>query len=147
MKALYIMSVLLINKKARFEYEVLESFQAGLVLSGKMTKLIRNRKVVLQNSYIVLQKSQLQIIGFGNEELTENVTLLLNKNQKAEIISELSQKGIACVPLNIKTVGRWLKAEIALVRGKKQHDKKESLKKRDIDREISRDLKSDRFSE
>jgi SsrA-binding protein len=136
------MAVILINKKAGFEYKILESYQAGLSLSGKMVKMIRNGKVVLSGMYVVHQKNQLQIIGFGNETVRENITLLLKQKEKDEIIGQLSQAGISCVPLNIKTVGRWLKSEIAVVKGKKLHDKKESLKKRDVDREIAREYKN-----
>jgi SsrA-binding protein len=91
--------ILLTNKKARFEYEILETFQAGLNLSGRMVSLIKNKKVNLLGKYII------------------------------------STKGITCIILNIKRVKRWLKAEIALVRGKKLYDKRADLKKRDLDRE------------
>ncbi len=127
--------ILLTNKKARFEYEILETFQAGLNLSGRMVSLIKNKKVNLLGKYIIYHRSQLQIIAFGNEKLTENVPLLLTKKELAKIQSNLSTKGITCIILNIKRVKRWLKAEIALVRGKKLYDKRADLKKRDLDRE------------
>jgi SsrA-binding protein len=133
------MPVLLINKKARFEYNVLESYQAGLSLSGKMVKIIREKKVTLQGVYIVYQKNQLQIIGLGTELHKENISLLLNQKEKIEIVGAISQKGISCVPLSIKTVGRWLKTEIAIVKGKKEFEKRETLKKRDLDREMARE--------
>jgi SsrA-binding protein len=80
--------------------------------------------------------------SLGLVTIRENITLLLKQKEKDEIIGQLSQAGISCVPLNIKTVGRWLKSEIAVVKGKKLHDKKESLKKRDVDREIAREFKN-----
>jgi SsrA-binding protein len=135
------MAVLVVNKKALFEYKVLESFQAGLSLSGHMVKLLRANKVVINGMFVVYQKGQLQIIGFGNETVRENVPLLLKKKEVDEIAGQIRIKGTSCIILNIKTVGRWLKAEIAVVKGKKLHDKKEDIKKRDIDREIGRDFK------
>lgn len=135
------MSVLVVNKKAYFEYKVLESFQAGLSLSGYMVKQVRANKVVINGMFVVYQKGQLQIIGFGNEQSRENVALLLNKREVDEIAGQIRIKGVSCIILNIKTVGRWLKAEIAIVKGKKLHDKKEDIKKRDIDKEIGREFK------
>ena len=135
------MSVLVVNKKAYFEYKVLESFQAGLSLSGYMVKQVRANKVLINGMFVVYQKGQLQIIEFGNEKSRENVALLLNKRELNEIAGQIRIKGVSCIILNIKTVGRWLKAEIAVVKGKKLHDKKEDIKKRDIDREIGRDFK------
>jgi SsrA-binding protein len=135
------MAVLVINKKARFEYSILESFQAGLSLSGHMVKMVRANKVVINGMFVVYQKGQLQIIGFGNEQSRENVALLLNKKEVDEIAGQIRIKGVSCIILNIKTVGRWLKAEVAVVKGKKLHDKKEDIKKRDVDREIGREFK------
>jgi SsrA-binding protein len=123
------------NKKAHFDYFVIESYQAGLNLSGQMTKAIRNNRVNIAGKFIVAQGGQLEILGLGNEKVTENVVLLLNKKEKNEIAGRLTEKGISCVILNLKTVGRWIKAEIALVKGKKNFDKRETIKKRDLDRE------------
>jgi SsrA-binding protein len=123
------------NKKAHFDYFVIESYQAGLNLSGQMTKAIRNNRVNIAGKFIVAQGGQLEILGLGNEKVTENVVLLLNKKEKNEITGRLTEKGISCVILNFKTVGRWIKAEIALVKGKKNFDKRETIKKRDLDRD------------
>jgi SsrA-binding protein len=135
-------AVLLKNKKANFDYEVLETFQAGLSLSGVMVKLVRNREVTLEGKYIIFQRGKLQIIGLGNSTFSENVALLLQKKEIREIKENLQIKGRSCVILNIKTVGRWLKAEIAVVVGRKKQNKKELLKSRDIDREVRRDFKA-----
>ncbi|MEM1311858.1 MAG: SsrA-binding protein [Patescibacteria group bacterium] len=128
------------NKKAHFDYHILESYQAGLSISGKMVKQLRQKRVNITGKYIIYQKLQLQIIDFGNDKLRENVPLLLNKKEQAEISSRLNEKGISCVVLNIYTLGRWIKAEIAIVRGKKNFDKRESIKKRDLEREEARNL-------
>lgn len=72
-------NILLLNKKARFDYQILETFQAGMVLNGVMVKMITAKKVNLLGKFVVYQQKQLQIIGFGNEKVTENVPLLLKK--------------------------------------------------------------------
>jgi SsrA-binding protein len=132
--------ILTTNKKAHFDYFVIESYQAGLNLSGQMTKAIRNNRVNIAGKFIVSQGGQLEILGLGNEKVTENVVLLLNKKEKNEIAGRLTEKGISCVILNLKTVGRWIKAEIGLVKGKKNFDKRETIKKRDLDREEQKGL-------
>jgi SsrA-binding protein len=135
------MSVLLVNRRAKFDYEVLETYQAGLALSGRMVKLIRAKKVNLQGKYVVYQGGNLQIIGFGNEELTENVSLLLNRREVQEIRHKLEEKRITAVVLNIKQVGRWLKAEIGVVKGRKNYNKKQYKQDKDIARELDREAK------
>jgi SsrA-binding protein len=131
--------ILITNKKANFDFETLQNFQAGLSLSGGMVKEIREKKVHLQGKYIVWQSHQLQVIGFGNDKINQNVTLLLSKKEIKKIVGQLSTKGVSCILLNLKKVGRWLKADIALVKGKKEYDKRETIKKRDLDREARRD--------
>jgi SsrA-binding protein len=107
-----------------------------------MVKLIRAKKVLLDGKFVIFQKNQLQIIGFGNNEIQENVVLLLKKKEIAQIRKELQTKGLTCIPLNIKVIGRWLKAEVGIAKGKKNFDKKEAIKRRDIDREVKRELKT-----
>lgn len=131
--------VLAINKRAKFDYQVLESFQAGLSMSGKLVKEIRQRRVQLTGNFVVYQKGRLEIIGLGNETVRENVPLLLQPREMKEIIGRTSEKGISCIVLNVKTVGRWIKAEVAIAKGKKQYHKKEAIKERDLDREMRRE--------
>ena len=128
------------NKRAKFDYFIIESYQAGLSLSGQMVKQIRANRVSLQGVFIANQNGQLEILGLGNDQIRENVVLLLKLKEKNEIAGQLSIKGISCVVLNLKRVGRWLKADIALVKGKKNYDKRETIKSRDIDREERKGL-------
>lgn len=134
------MAVLIQNRKARYDYNFLETFQAGLSLSGKMVKAIRAKKLKLEGLFVVYQNNRLEIIGVQIGELTENIPLLLSKKEKDKIADKIAEKGISCVVLDIKTVGRWLKAEIAVVKGKTTVDKRETIKKRDLDREARRGL-------
>ncbi len=133
------MPVVLVNKKANFEYTILERFEAGLSLSGPMVKQVRGKKISLASKFIIYQKGKLEIIGFGAEKFIENVPLLLNNREIDRIKSGLSTKGVTCVIMKIFTSKRWLKAEIALVRGKKLHNKKDQIKERDIEREMGRE--------
>ncbi len=134
------MPIITINRKARFEYEILESFQAGLVLSGKMVKAIRSKQVKPEGAFVIHQNNRLEIVGLQGGGVHKNVPLLLKKKEIHEILGAITQKGVTCIVLNLKTVGRWIKAEIALAKGKTKRDKREAIKKRDLDREIARGL-------
>jgi SsrA-binding protein len=127
-----------VNKKARHDYQILQTYQVGLVLSGKMVKEFKENRINLNGKFVVWQQGQLQIIGIGNDKISENISLLVKKSEQNQIREQISQKGISCVPLSIYRNRRWLKAEIALVKGKKDWDKREDLKKRDIEREMRR---------
>ena len=134
------MAILISNRRAKYDYVILESYQAGLSLPSKLVKLLRNKKVTLEGKYIIPQQGVLVLLDFGNEEYRANIPLLLNKKEVQEIMYQLETKGISCIPLNIKTVGRWLKSEIALVKGKKAKDKRRSIKERDLDRDLGREI-------
>jgi SsrA-binding protein len=132
------MPTLAINKRANYEYLILEKYTAGLSLSGGLVKEIRTKRVNLQGIYIIFQKNQLQLIGFGNESARDNVPLLLNENELNKITKLLQIKGNTCIPVKIFTMKRWLKMEIAVVKGKKLWDKRQTIKDRDLDREEKR---------
>lgn len=132
------MPLLAQNKRAAFEYTPIQKFEAGLALSGKLVKELRNHRVNLQGRFVIFQQGQLQIIGFGNDVITENVALLVNKKELHSIVEALAQKGVTCVLNKIFTSKRWIKAEIWIAKGKKNYDKREDIKKRDLDREQRR---------
>jgi SsrA-binding protein len=134
------MPVLINNKKAGFEYTILETYQAGLSLSSKMVKQVRSRRVTIEGKYVIFQQDKLMILDFGNDGLRENVPLLLKKKEIDEISGLLTTKGYTCILLNVKTIGRWIKSEIAIVKGKKNFDKKSAIKSRDIDRDLKREM-------
>ena len=135
------MSTLIINKRARFEYHILESYQAGLSLTGELVKAIRERRVNITSGYVTYTRNRLNLIGIKIKDVDYTIPLLVNKKEQEEIIEAIKQKGHSCVPLNIKRVGRWYKSEIAIVKGKKLYDKKEAIKNRDLDREMRRQMK------
>jgi SsrA-binding protein len=132
------MNVLIINKRAKFEYHILESFQAGLLLSGELTKAIKEKRVIINSAYVVYHRNGLNMIGLKYKDVDYTIPLLLYKKEMNEILGTIKQKNFSCVPISIRRVGRWFKAEIAIVKGKKLYDKKETIKQRDLDREQAR---------
>ncbi|GAB4143166.1 MAG: SsrA-binding protein [Patescibacteria group bacterium] len=137
------MPVLAVNRRANFDYHILENYQAGLSLDGQIVKMIRAGKVTLNGCYVVNNRGILNLINLSytnalGKTINATVPLLLKTKEVDEIIQQITQKGISCVPLRLKTVGRWIKVDIGVVKGKKNYDKRESIKKRDLDREMRR---------
>lgn len=128
------------NKKARFDYEILQEFEAGLSLSSKMVKELRQKRVNLTSNFVIFQQNQLQIIGLGNGNLIENVPILLNQKEALQIKNKIKEKGLTGVVMSIYTKNRWIKAQIAIARGKNEVDKRQTIKKRDLDREMRKNI-------
>lgn len=133
-------SLILVNKKASFDFEIIKKYTAGIAASGVMVKKILLKEVNLNGKYIIYQGKKLQIIGLGNDKYLENLELLLGKSQIKAILKEIVVEGISCIPLSIFRQKRWLKCEIAVVKGKTKYDKKNTLKEKDIKREIARNM-------
>ena len=137
------------NKRARFEYEFLNLFTAGIVLKGTEIKSIREGKVNLLDSYCYFNKGELFVKGvhispysqgsFYNHEPTRERKLLLNKKELKKLERGLAEKGLTVVPVKLFISDRGIaKLQIALAKGKKIHDKRESIKEKDMKREIDR---------
>ena len=143
------MSIISENRRARFDYDVLERFQAGIELSGHETKSAKIRGFNLASAYVVTRKNELFLIGaeipsFQPKNAPEKYDparlrrLLLNRKEINNLIGK-SQNGLTLIPIKVYTDQRGLiKIEIALARGRKKHDKRELIKKRESDREIRR---------
>jgi len=140
------------NKKARFDYEILERFEAGLVLAGYEVKAIRAGKASLQGSYVVVRGGEAYLVSTSIAYYQEKNTpesyeqdrprkLLLSKKELAKLEAAESQPGLTIVPIRLYNAGRHIKLEIGIARGKKQHDKREAIKDRDSKRDIGRELK------
>jgi len=139
------------NRRARYAYEILETYEAGIALQGTEIKAMRDGKSNLQGSYAFPEKGELWLYGahiapysYGNQsnhEPRRPRKLLLHKDQIEELHSKASQKGLTIVPLKLYLKGRLAKLEIALARGKRQYQKKRSIMERDINRDIRRYLK------
>ncbi|MFN8440404.1 MAG: SsrA-binding protein SmpB [Caldilineaceae bacterium] len=142
------------NRKARFEYFIEESYEAGVVLTGTEIKSVRAGRVNLQDGFVLVKEGEawLMNVHIGhfaqgnryNHEETRTRKLLLHKRQIAEIFAAATQKKWTTVPLQmyIDERGR-AKLQIALVRGKQLHDKRDTIARRDNDRELRRALKGD----
>lgn len=142
------------NKKARFDYTIVETFEAGLVLTGSEVKSLRAKDVVLKDSYIAfrgdeafLQNAHIaeyKASSYNNHVPERLRKLLLNRKELDEIYGALREKGYSCVPLKIYFKEGRAKLEIALVKGKKTHDKREAIKKRDVSDQIRSNLRRSR---
>lgn len=140
------------NKRAFYDYEILEKYEAGLVLSGQEVKAVRAKTVSLKGSYVTLKNGVPFLINahispykhagkIKNYEPTRSRKLLLNKSEIKSLIGKLQQKGLTLVPLSLYNKHRRIKLEFALAKGKKQYDKRESIKSREASRVILRKLR------
>ncbi len=147
------MPILAQNKKARFDYEVLEKFEAGVQLLGYEVKSIRAGQASLEGAYVIVRGSEAFLIYMSvppyqpkntrdDYEPRRNRKLLLTRKEIATISQFENKKGLSVVPLSLFTKHNKIKVELAIVRGKKKWDKRETLKKREAQRDISRELKS-----
>jgi len=145
------MPMLAINKKANFDYELLEKYEAGLVLFGHEVKAVRERQISLKGSYISPRtkngKTEFYLIGCQISPYKKAGTLpdynpyrerklLLNKEEISRLIGKKQVEGLTLVPLKIYTNHSFLKLEFALAKGKKKYDKRETIKKRDVERNL-----------
>ena len=137
------------NRRARFEYHIDEQFEAGIVLEGWEVKAIRAGQVQLTDGYVHIRAGELFLIGCRINALREASThvnpqadrtrkLLMHREQIRRLIGKVEQKGFTLVPLNLHYKGGRVKAQIALAKGKAQHDKREDSKKREWEREKGR---------
>jgi SsrA-binding protein len=137
------------NRRARFEYHIEEQFEAGIVLEGWEVKAIRAGQVQLTDGYVLIRDGELYLIGCRINPLGSASThvqpqpdrtrkLLMKKDQIRRLIGKVEQRGFTLVPLNLHYKAGHINAEIALAKGKAQHDKRETEKKRDWEREKAR---------
>jgi len=137
------------NKRASFEYELIEKFNAGIVLTGTEIKSIREGKVSLQEGYCLFQGNELFLYqvsispykqgGHYNHENTRERKLLLKKRELVRLKRKMEEKSLSIVPIRLFVNDRGLaKVEISLAKGKKLHDKRESIKEKDIKKDLQR---------
>lgn len=138
-----------LNKKARFEYHIEETFEAGLALAGWEVKSLRAGKAQLTDTYILIKNGEAWLLGSHFMPLNTTSThvladptrtrkLLLHRKEIARIFSRTQDKGHTCVPLKLYWKKNLVKCELALVTGKKQHDKRATEKERDWNRQKAR---------
>ncbi|MFM2062737.1 MAG: SsrA-binding protein SmpB [Cyanobacteriota bacterium] len=141
------------NRQARYLYEILETYEAGIQLAGTEVKSIRAGKVNLQDGYGLLRNGEAWLINvhispysasgqYFNHEPRRTRKLLLHRQELRKLIGKVEQQGLTLVPLKMYLKGGWVKISIGLCKGKKIHDKREDLKRRQDQRDIQRAMKN-----
>src|SRR5512132_4731759 len=136
------------NKRARHDYEILETWEAGIVLTGSEVKSLRNGKANISDAYGIVKDGEVQLLNlhispyeqasYFNHEPTRTRKLLLHKREIRRIIGAVERQGLTLVPLELYFKKGVAKVAMALGKGKKLHDKRDAEKQRDADREIAR---------
>lgn len=140
--------LILKNRKAYYDYEILETFEAGIALLGTEVKSIRAGRIDIKDAFARVLRDELWLMNahispyshgnINNHEPLRDRKLLLNRNEINKITGQMSKKGLAIIPLSMYFKEGRVKVEIALAKGKKFYDRREDIKKRDIQREESR---------
>ena len=141
----------IINRKARFDYEIEDEYEAGIVLKGTEIKSIRNGKANIKDSYAIIRNNELYLLNshislyeagntFNHEE-TRTRKLLMHKREILKLKDKIEKEGYTLIPLKMYFKGSKLKVLIGLAKGKKNYDKREAIKKRDTEREMQKIIK------
>ena len=140
-----------VNRRARFEYDVIESVEAGLVLKGTEIKAIREGRINIQNAYAQVDGGELWLLNchippysagnVHNHDPLRPRKLLLRREQMASLIGQASQKGYTLIPLRLYLKGHWAKVDLGLCRGRRLYDKRQVIARREDEREMERALK------
>lgn len=136
------------NKRARYDYQLFDKYKAGVSLTGVEVKAIRNGQADISSAYAKIINSEIYLInaniqakGVKDYDPLRTRKLLLNKGEIISIQTKIKQKKLTLVPTKLYTRGRLIKVEIALAKTKRKFEKKEAIKKKDIEREIAKALK------
>ena len=139
------------NRKAFFDYTVLETYEAGMVLKGNEVKSLRIGAVNLRDSFARPEKGEIWLYGmhvspykFSRSEGVDPLRkrkLLLSKSEIRKLTGRISEKGLALVPLKLFFLGNYAKLELAVAKGKKTYDKRETIKQKDLSRDMNRELR------
>ena len=140
------------NRKARFDYEILEKYEAGIELLGVEVKSVRGGRMSLEGAFVIVRGGEVYLINANippyqvkntskDYDTLRNRKLLLTKKEISELTGNEKNKSLTIVPISVYNKNRKIKVEIALVKGKKKYDKRETIKRRETDREIRREYK------
>tara|TARA_B100001250_G_scaffold180274_1_gene154970 strand:- start:528 stop:971 length:444 start_codon:yes stop_codon:yes gene_type:complete len=145
------MNIISNNRKSSYLYSFIDKYEAGIQLKGFEVKAIREGNVNIAESYVNIKNNEIFIVGmhigeyshsgYATHDPTRERKLLMHKAEISKIKSKFETKGVTIVPLKLYFKNGKAKLEIALAKGKKKWDKRETIKKRDIDREIKRSMK------
>ncbi len=140
------------NRKANFDYEIIETFEVGIVLTGTEIKSIRLGKANLKDSYAIIKNNEIYLLNMHtskyeqgnifNHEETRTRKLLMHKKEILKLRDKLDLEGFTLIPLKLYFKGSKAKILLGLAKGKKNYDKREAIKKKDIERQLARDLKN-----
>ena len=141
------------NRQARFQYEILETYEAGIELVGTEVKSIREGKVNLRDGFALIRDGEVMLLNvhisphrtasqFFNHDPRRSRKLLLHRAEIRKLLGRVEQQGLTLVPLKMYMKRGWVKVDIGLARGKKLYDKREDIKKRDDQRDMQRALKN-----
>ena len=143
--------VLARNRKARHTYHILEREVAGMELLGTEVKAIRAGKINIKEGYVTFVGGEAFLVGchvgaydnagYSGHDPVRRRRLLMHKRQIERLAAKVAEKGLTVVPLQVFIDGNWIKIEVALVRGKQLHDKRETLRQRTLDREAEQAMK------
>lgn len=145
MRVKKVVNVQIKNRRASFDYHLSDNYTSGMELTGSEVHAIRKGRFGFVDSFCYFLNNELylkgsQITGIGKDHVERDRKLLLNRKELNKI-QKAMDKGVTIVPLRLFEVGGWFKLEIAIGRGKKNYDKRDSIKDRDIKRDIDRELK------
>lgn len=136
------------NRKARYNYSILETFEAGMVLTGSEVKSLRQGKATLNQAFGIVEDGEVYLIGmhippyaqasYDQHEPTRKRKLLLHKREISKLIGKTREKGQTLVPLKCYFRNGFAKVELALAKGKRTYDRREDIKKRDAERQMDR---------
>jgi len=146
------MPTLINNKKVGFNYELLDRFEAGIELFGWEVKSLREKQGSLDGAHVIVRGEEVFLVGMHippyqqanapkDSDPDRTRKLLLTKKEIGELLGAEKQKGLTVVPISLYTKGRKIKMEIAIARGKKKRDKRETIKKKDTQRDVEREIK------
>lgn len=139
------------NKKAKFEYEIVDTFEAGIVLKGTEVKSIRQKRVSIQESYARIKNNEIFIVGLNislyemgnvhNHDPLRERKLLLHRHEIKRLTGKLQERGFTLVPLKMYFKNGKVKVLLGLGKGKTLYDKRKTIQKRDVDRDMKREMK------
>jgi SsrA-binding protein len=145
------------NKKATFNYDLIEKFEGGLVLAGSEVKSAKAGQINMQGAYLTIRDNELWLrkmhispykkAGDKNAPPERDRKVLVHKRELKKLIGKKDAQGLTFVPISVYTKGDLVKLSFALARGKKKYEKREDIKKKDIKRQIDREIKKTRFGD
>jgi SsrA-binding protein len=144
------------NRKARFDYHILDTYEAGIVLRGSEVKSMRAGQCQLKDSYVDFHNGELFLINmhiseykqssYNNHVPERRRKLLMSRSEINKMYARIREKGFTCVPLKIYFKEGWAKVEVALVKSKKDFDKRDVIKTRDVNRNLAQTMRKSRSS-